>query len=175
MLKTTKPSQELRVATWNTRCNNSPISRNKEDAALRKQSLINQLLRLEEEVKEVREAIEKGDDDNLAQELADVLVVTHGLTYLAQLPVSEVFERKADNNDLKYTLDYEFAIETLEHLGGEDKFNIQEVEQTIFSECQGVDTSKVKFYSVHRNLDNKICKLKGHPSIDCSDLTMKVE
>lgn len=142
-----------RVAQWNLNCNNKPFPVGSEAW---KKSLLNQLKRVEEEMQETIEALEADDIMETLDGLVDLKVVLDGAFFLSALPIEEAFDEVMDNNDLKFTTIYEEAYDALEHHGVEH-FNIQEVEE-----------NGVIYYSVHRNSDNKICKLLDHPRVDLS-------
>ena len=129
-----------------------------------KQSMINQLARLQEELDETIKAVNEMDELETLDGLTDIQVVLEGAVFLSDLPVDEAFDMVMDNNDLKHTLDYNEAYETV-ILMGPDKFHVQE---SVMIE-QGM-TNPVIYYSVHRYLDNKVCKLLNHPRVDLAPL-----
>lgn len=149
-----------RVSQWNMNCNNKPYQTGSEAW---KKSLINQLKRLDEEMKETIKALEDKDIVEVLDGLVDLKVVLDGAFFLSNLPIEEAFEEVMDNNDLKYTTDYGEAYDALEHHGIEH-FNIQEA----------VSKDGTIFYSVHRNSDNKICKLLDHPRVDLTRFVTEV-
>lgn len=141
-----------RVAQWNLNCNNRPYEIGSKSW---KQSLLNQLKRINEEMQETVEALKEDDIVEVLDGLVDLKVVLEGAFFLSNLPIEEAFNEVMDNNDLKFTTNYDEAYDALMHHGAE-LFNIQEVE---------VD-EETSFYSLHRNSDNKICKLINHPRVD---------
>lgn len=147
-----------RVSRWNIRCNNHPMEKGTPEW---KQSMLNQLERLQEELDETVAAVNELDELETLDGLVDMQVVLEGVIFLAGMEEQqeEAFDRVMDNNDLKYTHDYEEAILSVEFMGV-DNFHIQEY----------TDSNNRSFYSVHRNKDNKICKLLNHPRVDLSDL-----
>lgn len=145
-----------RVAVWNLRCNNKPLQKGTKEYW---QSLKNQAERVLEEITEtIEKGIEKKDFSELLDGLVDTRVTLEGLIFLAQMRDEEGYELIMDNNDLKWTNDYDEALEAVEH-HGVDLFNLQE---TVID--------GVTYYSVHRNRDNKICKLVGHPRVSLKEL-----
>lgn len=144
-----------RVAIWNTRCSNSPAVRGTKEWKI---AMLNQLERLQEELDETKVAVEQGDELETLDGLVDIRVVLDGAVFLSRLSVDEAFDAVMDNNDLKYTQNYDEAFDAVQHYGA-DKFNIQE----------WVDKDDISYFSVHRNSDNKICKLLDHPKVDLTE------
>lgn len=144
-----------RVSIWNTRCSNKPATRKTKEWKI---AMLNQLKRLQEELNETVDAVEEGDELEVLDGLVDLQVVLDGAVFLSGLKAEEAFDAVMDNNDLKYTQSYDEAFDAVQHYGS-DKFNIQEY----------VDEEGVSYYSVHRNSDNKICKLLEHPKVDLSE------
>lgn len=149
-----------RVAQWNKYCNNSPKPRKTREW---KYAMLNQLARIQEELNETIAAVNEEDELEVLDGLVDLQVVLEGAAFLSGLPVEKAFDLVMDNNDLKYTVNYEEAYDAWVHMGV-DKFNIQE-----YSTISGaLNYSGMPVFSVHRNYDNKICKLLNHPKVDLS-------
>lgn len=144
-----------RVAIWNTRCSNTPATRGTKEWKI---AMINQLKRLQEELDETVKAVEEEDELEVLDGLVDLQVVLDGSVFLSGLAAGKAFDAVMDNNDLKYTQNYDEAFDAVQHYGA-DKFNIQEY----------VDADDVSYFSVHRNSDNKICKLLDHPKVDLAE------
>lgn len=147
-----------RVKIWNTQCNNVAPSW---DAPNRKEVLLNQAARLQEELNETVKAIEDGDNLELLDGLVDCQVVLDGLTFLSRLDAEAAFEEVMINNDLKRTRSSHEADAALNHYRafiGQD-YNIQY--------NQG-------WYSLHRDSDNKICKFPNHPQVDLTHYVQEV-
>ncbi len=151
------------VGLWNLRCNNVAPSHDNPD---RKQILLNQLARIEEEVQETKDAILAEDNVEILDGLVDIRVVTEGLGYLARLDAEEAFTVIMQNNNLKFTDIKEFAEASRIMLDplNEGTHEVQERYQ-----------EGITFYSVHRKADNKICKLLRHPRPDISGLVSEVQ
>lgn len=144
-----------RVAIWNTRCSNTPATRGTKEW---KVAMLNQLKRLQEELDETVKAVEQEDELEVLDGLVDLQVVLDGSVFLSGLDAEKAFDAVMDNNDLKYTQSYDEAFDAVQHYGP-DKFNIQEY----------VDKDDISYFSVHRNSDNKICKLLEHPKVDLEE------
>lgn len=201
-----------RVANWNMICGKMPPKYGTEEYL---DALSNQAERIEEELKELQEAIGncrrlnsskigtkvpvtyKGlatptlvtlkERKKWAQEVldagCDLDVVVSGLNYLSGHDYSGAITAVLDNNDEKYTHDLTFAELSLKKYG--EGHNIKQVDCRIDNLLSGdqatveqmdklgydlfQDGDGVMFcrlYSVHRDSDDKICKLLNHPSVD---------
>lgn len=113
-----------------------------------------------EEVKETKEAAELGDAPELLKETVDVVVTLFNLLEKlerAGFDLGKALEMVCENNLLKVTTNYTKAKETLDALG-EDHHYLE----TVIMQGE-------LWYSVKRNSDNKIMKLRGHPRVDLID------
>lgn len=156
-----------KVAVWNMRCNKSPMQRKTPEW---KKAMLNQLARIQEELDETIAGVGDMDENEVLDGLTDIQVVFEGAVFLSGLPVDEAFERVMANNDLKFTQNYEEAELAVEH-HGIDHFHVQEYQELTEPDEHGNQFNVGKpYYSVHRNKDNKICKLLNHPRVDLSDL-----
>lgn len=147
-----------RVSEWNYRAGKSPSAIGSPEWVT---SMKNQLSRLQEELNETRRALYLKDYQEVLDGLVDLKVVLEGAEYLSNLPVEAAFDMVMDNNDLKITKSIQLAIDTLEVLGKD--------EHSVVTAEFPTDSGDVHF-SVHRDLDSKICKLNDHPKVDLSPL-----
>lgn len=146
-----------RVAEWNKRCNKEPLEKGT-DAYW--DALDNQVARIQEELDEAREAIAIRSNIELLDAGCDLNVVVSGLNFLAGGSYDEAIDRVLSNNELKYTTDADEALQTAE------MYSNRKME----CEVQSVVDEGEVYHSVHRVSDNKIMKLKGHPTVTLSDL-----
>lgn len=119
----------------------------------------NQALRVIEEAKEVVEACEAKDIENLLKEIIDVSVTSIPLLEMGEkvgCNVEGALIAVADNNLTKVTRDVEVAINSLEHYGEEEYY-----------------LDKIKYhgeyyYCIKRISDDKYMKPLGYQSVDLS-------
>ena len=120
----------------------------------------------------------------------DLDVTVAGANYLAGHQYGDAIGRVLSNNDEKYTYDRTKAEAALLKLGSSTHRIVEVPVRIDIHECDdpevvkdkekmaelGYDTVElygaicVYVYSVHRNEDDKICKLLNHPKVDMSDL-----
>lgn len=176
------------VANWNLVCGKSaPEYRSPEYY----EALRNQCERIAEELKEVTDALDLlKNSDHVTDELLDQVdleildggcdldVVVSGLNFLAGHNYTGAIQAVLENNNAKYTHLYSFAQESLAEYG--EGHSIKKV----FVEMSAEDGTTVDMlkeagydliiqggvlgafvYSVHRDSDDKICKLKDHPKV----------
>lgn len=157
----------MRVQNWNLKCNNKPTARETKEW---KRSMLNQLARLQEELDETLTAVMDDDELEVLDGLADIQVVFEGAVFLSGLPVDKAYDMVMDNNDLKFTENYDDAVEAVEFMGV-DNFHIQEAQELTEPDEHGNQFNVGNpTYSIHRNLDNKICKFPNHPRVDLQPL-----
>lgn len=153
-----------RVAEWNNRCNKTPLEIGTEEYW---KSLEDQMERILEEAQETVDAIKARDLTEVLDGGVDMDVVVSGLNYLMGLDYSEAVDRVLSNNDMKYTEDFDVAVETaLFYCDKGLECDIQEV----LVEGDGMTSMDKEFFSVHRQSDNKIMKLLDHPRVSLADL-----
>ena len=117
----------------------------------------------------------------------DLDVVVAGTNFISGHDYQGAINSVLDNNDVKYTHILDDASAALAHLGEEDHnivatkvlidFDDENLSITDGIEnliehgytAQEIDGNAVVYqYSVHRNSDDKICKLLNHPKVDLS-------
>ena len=111
----------------------------------------------------------------------DLDVVVAGLNFLSGHAYSHAIEEVLANNDAKYTGVVDFAIDSLESYGDGHRIVSThiEVESSQRDELmEGGFITYVKngslfaiFHTVHRDEDDKIMKLLGHPKVDLVPFT----
>lgn len=152
-----------RVSEWNSRCNKNPEQMGTEAYW---KSLEDQMERILEEVQETIAAVKERDLTEVLDGCCDMDVVVSGFNFLTGLPYSEAIDRVLTNNDVKYTENYAFAVDTaLFYCDKGLECEVQEVEES----------DGTIFFSVHRLSDNKIMKLMDHPRVSLSDLVPQME
>lgn len=139
-------------------------------------ALDNQLKLVDEELREVREAIANRDLENLQKEGADLDVVTSGLNMFINGNSGDYLKAihaVCDENDLKYTPDLELAKASMsKHIDAGTPCGIEEVKETL----EGLDSlGEFSWYSVKRIPDNKILKLNNHIKCDLTAFAPQLE
>lgn len=122
-------------------------------------SLKNQVKCLQEELNELDEALMARDRVETVDALADLDVVLSGLIFFSQHDHEGAMKAVCENNNLKYTTDRAEA----EKWAGEIEKAKGESVHVQVSEFDGK-----RYYSVHRDSDNKIMKPVNHPRVDLS-------
>ena len=144
------------VRDWNLKCANQPKEIYTEDYW---KSLQNQAERLLEESKELVDALKARDRKETVDALCDIQVVLNGLIFLSQHNHDGAMETICSNNDLKYSTSRSEA----EKWAGEIEKTKGESVHVQMAEFNGK-----RYYTVHRDSDNKIMKPIGHPDVDLS-------
>jgi hypothetical protein len=111
----------------------------------------------------------------------DLDVVVAGLNFLSGHAYSLAIEEVLANNDAKYTGVADFAIDSLESYGDGHRIVSTHIEVESSQRddlLEGGFTTYVKngllfaiFHTVHRDKDDKIMKLLGHPKVDLIPFT----
>jgi hypothetical protein len=111
----------------------------------------------------------------------DLDVVVAGLNFLSGHAYSLAIEEVLANNDAKYTGVVDFAIDSLESYGKGHRIVSTHIEADSSQRdelLEGGFTTYVKngllfaiFHTVHRDADDKIMKLLGHPKVDLVPFT----
>lgn len=112
--------------------------------------------RLVEEVKELVDAVKARDRKELVDALCDIQVVLDGAIFLAQHDHDGAMQAVCENNDLKYF--------TSRHAAESAAMKIEEKKKEsvhiAVAEFEGE-----RYFTVHRDSDNKIMKPVGHPDV----------
>ena len=98
----------------------------------------------------------------------DLDVVVSGANFLSGHKYDGAIDAVLSNNDVKHTTDIDFALKSCTALGF-DKHLVISVDDKI--DCG--TRIPIVYYSVHRKLDDKICKLIDHPKVDLSPFVNK--
>jgi hypothetical protein len=111
----------------------------------------------------------------------DLDVVVAGLNFLSGHAYSLAIEEVLANNDAKYTGVVDFAIDSLESYGDGHRIVSTHIEVESSQRddlLEGGFTTYIKngllfaiFHTVHRDKDDKIMKLLGHPKVDLIPFT----
>jgi hypothetical protein len=123
--------------------------------------------------------------DHWNQEIADALcdldVVVAGGAFLSGHDHVGAINAVLLNNDAKYTPDVKFANTSLEALGAGHTVKRVTIDVSDLSETELEKTGYITFvsdgilksfvYSIHRDSDDKICKLIDHPKVDLEPFT----
>jgi hypothetical protein len=104
-------------------------------------------------------------NEEIADALCDLDVVVAGGAFLSGHDHESAINAVLENNDVKYTTDHSFARESLEALGADTHHIV-----TVELRDGNLKTSYPTHYSsVHRNSDDKICKLLNHPKVNLTE------
>ena len=111
----------------------------------------------------------------------DLDVVVAGVNFLSGHAYSLAIEEVLDNNDVKYTGSLDFAFDSLERYGEGHRIVSTHVEvessqrdelnEDGFSTFVRNGKLFATFHTVHRDNDDKICKLINHPKVDLIPFT----
>lgn len=147
---------EQRIKQWNERCGNT--SCNKQDTlddVVRK--VMPQAKVILEEAKELVVALEDKDENEIKDGIADVLFTSLRLVSLLgdKYDVLGMLNAVCDNNDLKYTTDYDAFVTTQKWFNA-DTFDIATV------------VDGVNYYCL-KNENGKVVKPKDFPKVDLSE------
>ena len=147
---------EQRIKQWNERCGNTPC--NKQDTlydVVRK--VLPQAKVILEESKELVAALESKDENEIKDGIADVLFTSLRLDSLLgdKYDVLVMLNAVCDNNDLKYTTDYD-AFATTQKWWNASTFDITTV------------IDGVTYYCI-KNENGKVVKPKDFPKVDLSE------
>lgn len=145
------------VADWNRKCGKTPPPMT---YPKRRRVLLDQIERVQEELKEVRDAVMANDENNLLKELSDLRVVVQGLDFLTNLPVDEAFTLVCEDNDLKFKTDRSVINRIFTQMDYHS--DTHSIVKATFE--------NVEYYSIHRTGDDKICKLQKHKELDFTPL-----
>jgi hypothetical protein len=151
-----------KVALWNKRCDKTPAETGTEEYW---EALSNQAKRIEEELKELTDAIEDRDLVETFDALLDLDVVVSGGLFLSNGDYAGGIEAVLENNDNKYTDRKETAYAVDNHY--------KDLVATRVHEVSVGDIFDSKFYSVHRVSDDKILKFPGHPQVNLAPFAPK--
>lgn len=180
------------VMNWNLICGKSAPEYRSEEYY---KALRNQAERIQEELNELTDALDQRDaalaegqltgtiEDKIDEEIldagCDLDVVVSGLNFLASHDYMGAITAVLQNNDMKYTHKFSVAKDALEHYGdGHEiksvftRLNPDENISLDMLKDAGYDVqfqdgvAGVHMYSVHRESDDKICKLLNHPKVD---------
>lgn len=147
---------EQRIKQWNERCGNTSCNEQDTlDAVVRK--VMPQAKVILEEAKELVVALEAKDENEIKDGIADVLFTSLRLVSLIgdKYDVLGMLNVVCDNNDLKYTTDYD-AFVTTEKWWNADTFDIATV------------VDGVTYYCL-KNENGKVVKPKDFPKVDLSE------
>jgi hypothetical protein len=111
----------------------------------------------------------------------DLDVVVAGLNFLAGHAYSLAIEEVLANNDAKYTGTVDFAIDSLESYGAGHRVVSTHIEVDSSQRDELMESGFMTyvrngllftvFHTVHRDADDKIMKLLGHPKVDLVPFT----
>lgn len=142
-----------RVTEWHKRCGKHPAPIGSEAYW---HALALQAERVMEELKEVMVEIRNRDLSKLVSEVCDLDFTTNGMAMMVQHPHQECMNRIFASNDMKYT-QYQMVAEDAARMY---------VGRGV--SCRVVESDG--FFSVHRNSDDKILKLRDFVGADMTDL-----
>lgn len=142
-----------RVVEWHKRCGKNPAPIGS-DAYW--EALAQQAERVMEELREVMVEIRDRNLSKLVSEVCDLDFTSLGMAMMVQHPHQECMDRIFASNDSKYTR-YQLVAEDAARMHSEKGVDCRIVE------CDG-------YFSVHRNSDDKILKLRDFVGADVSDL-----
>lgn len=154
-----------KVALWNERCGKVPPKVGTDEYW---EALDNQAQRIEEELNELKQAIEERDFTETFDALLDLDVVVSGGAYLSGGDYHGGINEVLKNNDRKFTSLWETIDVVYYH------YKTMGIETKIYK-VKNNDLFDVEaFYSVHRVSDDKVMKFPGHPPVDLSPFIPKV-
>jgi len=123
-------------------------------------ALDNQAKRIQEELDETVRAIANRDMNEVLDGGCDLDVVVSGFNFLHGHEYQGAINAVCGENHTKYTIDYGFAEASFNEL-----YNGNTESHCIV--CTHV--GGIPRYSIHRNSDDKVCKLLNHPKIDLNE------
>lgn len=143
------------VALWNKRCGKSPEP---VGTIAYWKAIKDQRDRITEELRELNEAIEAKDIQEVVDAGCDLDVVVSGLNYLSGADYSGALGAILENNDLKYTrVKSNAELQALVYDEAGLDVYVNEADY-----CNGWD----KAYCIRRVSDGKVMKFAGHPKVD---------
>jgi hypothetical protein len=151
------------VLTWNQRCGNTPLTPYTHDywSSMRSQALC-----MLEEAKELLKAVDEKDPIEALDAQADLQYVLDGLIYLSQHDHDGAMKAVCENNNLKYTDNYEEALKRL-----------ADIEKRTGDECR-VRASMIdgkEWYAIVRESDKKIMKQSNLPKVQLAEFIAELE
>lgn len=158
-------STVAKVALWNVRCSKrAPIAGSDKYW----EALTNQAKRIEEELKELTDAIELKDPIGTFDALLDLDVVVAGGIYLSSGNYDGGIRAVLKNNDTKFTDRESTALMVQAY--HEEKGTAC----TIYVHTP-LDIFEQKYFSIHRDSDDKILKFPGHVNPDLAQFVATME
>jgi predicted HAD superfamily Cof-like phosphohydrolase len=112
---------------------------------------------IEEEVSELKEAIEKKDFKEVADALSDILYVVYGAGHAFGINLDKTFEEVHDSNMTKACKSEEEAIETIEYI---------KQTQARYKDPSYKLSSDGKYYIIYDKETGKILKNKNYREVD---------
>lgn len=151
------------VRNWNLRCGNNPKELYSPEywESLRSQSLC-----MLEEAKELVAAVEAKDPIETLDAQADLQYVLDGLIFLSQHDHDGAIKAVCENNNLKYTDDYQEAV-----------YRMFDIEKRTGDECylrQSIIDGK-EWFAIIRKSDGKIMKQSNLPKVQLAEFIAEVE
>lgn len=151
------------VVNWNLRCGNTPKVLYSHEYW---ESLKSQSLCMLEEAKELVAAVEAKDPVETLDAQADLQYVLDGLVFLSQHDHDGAMEAVCQNNNLKYTDNYQEAVQRM-----------FDIEKRTGDECY-LRPSMVEgkeWFAVVRKSDGKIMKQSNLPKVQLAEFIAEVE
>ena len=151
------------VVNWNLRCGNTPKVLYSPEYW---ESLNSQSLCMLEEAKELVAAVEAKDPVETLDAQADLQYVLDGLVFLSQHDHDGAMKAVCQNNNLKYTDDYQEAV-----------YRMFDIEKRTGEECflrQSIVDGK-EWFAIVRKSDGKIMKQSNLPKVQLATYIAEVE
>lgn len=157
-----------RVAKWNADADKHPVPIGNSE---RKQTLLNQLDRIQEELKEAYSAVYAGDELECLDAGCDLDITVSGYNYLLDHDYDGAINAVLDNNDTKLYMPHEIHDAALDAAvlsrssGEEHSVRASAQKDLTGNDIESLEECGVVF-SVHRDRDDKVCKPPGFIDVD---------
>jgi len=164
-----------RVSIWNSMCGKNPPDNTPENKEQRKEILLNQLLRIQEELIEAIDAVELYDDLEALDAACDLDVTISGFAYLLGVKdYTGAINAVLENNNLKFYDGAELTEAVLYNKElnetGVEHFihcTVDDDVDDISEDLELEDLYKLNAaFTIHRKYDDKIIKKQDHQKVE---------